>query len=161
MDEWKTFWFWYDFKNIAGSAVMRSQNVDGHDASIDWERQTQAMRAAGLSMACSLLEGLSKKHADKHAGVLAYLRNAVLHNGGDISKNNGHPKPLDACQSYLADNLWLEISPQCKRYFLIRDNMVWLEASLFWFIERLFDSYMSEEQRKKGAPYSIAVSEVE
>ena len=81
-------WLWYDFANIAGSAVMRSKNVDSDDPHIDWERQEQAVRIAGLSFSCSIFETLELKGADNHLKTLFHLRNAALHNSSDISQNN-------------------------------------------------------------------------
>ena len=86
MTKYEAHWLWYDFANIAGSAVMRSQNVDSDDPYIDWQRQEQSVRIAGLSFACSIFETLELKGADDHVNTLFHLRNAALHNSRDIKE---------------------------------------------------------------------------
>ena len=157
MTNHEAHWLWYDFANIAGSAVMRSQNVDGHDPHIDWERQHQAIRIAGVSFACALLESLDLRGSSQHTEVLFHLRNASLHNSGNIRLNRGHPKPYDECRAYLDSEFWKEIYPNYpereKSYFDIHsDGMVTIETSIFRFVERLFDSFLTDEERKTPPP---------
>ncbi len=66
MDERKAFWLWYDFRQIAGSALNRQKSVDGDNFETDWERQQQAMLLASLGLACSLLETIGRKGTTDH-----------------------------------------------------------------------------------------------
>lgn len=154
MDARTAFWFWYDFSRIAGSAVQRQQGVDSDDPHIDWERQQQAMLTAGLSFACSMFETLGYKSNQPHNTVLAHLRNALLHNDGNIAKNFGAPKPEQECATYLASESWKAFDPvgsTVRRQFFDIDShgQVTLNRTIFFFIERLFDSYLSQADREK------------
>lgn len=157
MTNYEVHWLWYDFANIAGSAVTRSQNVDNDVPHIDWERQHQAIRIAGLSFACALLESLNVRGSSRHTEVLFHLRNAVLHNSGNITQNRGHPRPYDECRAYLDAELWKQIYPAYpdreNRHFDLDDRgMVTIETSIFRFVERLFDSFLTEKERKMPPP---------
>lgn len=150
MNALDAFKLWYDFSHIAGSAVRRQQNVDGDDLHIDWNRQDQAMKIAGLSFACSLFEELGKKHDEPHNAVLTHLRNAVMHNGANV-RGNAYEQSETECLAYLEDESWKEFNPPeravHRNLFTIDGGMVTLGNGLFFFIERLFDSYMTPEER--------------
>ena len=62
MDFCEAHWLWWDFGQIAGSAVHRHEQTNSDDNQIDWDKQNKAMRMAGLSFACSLFEGLNMYH---------------------------------------------------------------------------------------------------
>jgi len=158
MDEYDAYWLWVDFNHIASSSVSRLRDyVDQDDPYIDWDRQEQAMLIASLSFACSLFEVLGVSKCRPHNHILWHLRNAVLHNGGDITKNFHSPIPHDECIDYLKDELWNEFNPPQSivhsQYFEISlSGIVTLKGSLYFFIERLFDSHMGNDQRSRPGP---------
>lgn len=157
MTEYEAHWLWYDFSNIAGSAVMRSKNVDIDDPHIDWDKQEQAVRTAALSFACAIFETLDLKGNSDHIKTLFHLRNAVLHNSGNISQNTGHPKPLEHCDNYYKNSKWADVftnEVEKKRsYFEIKDGKsVSIEAPIFRFVERLLDGYLTDDERKTPPP---------
>lgn len=157
MNDYEAHWLWYDFANIAGSAVMRSQNVDAGDPHIDWKKQHQAVRIAGLSFACAILETLNRKNSCLHTRVLFHLRNAVLHNSGNIYNNIGHPKPFEECAKYLEEDTWKEVftiykDRERKHFSIDQNGQVIIENSFFRFVERLLDSYKTDEERKLPPP---------
>ena len=157
MTKYEAHWLWYDFANIAGSAVMRSQNVDANDPHIDWHRQDQAIRLAGLSFACSIFEELGLKGANDHITTLFHLRNAMLHNSSDIKLNRGHPNPFNECIQYLSNEIWKQVisvySEREKPHFILNGNgTVSIEASIFRFVERLLDTFLTEQERKTPPP---------
>ena len=148
----RTHWLWSDFADIAGSAVLRSQTAH-NDPTIDWDRQKQALRTAGLAFACSVLEADNHKHNDGHTKVLFHLRNAVIHNGGDITLNHGAPKPYDECMDYLKNERWKELDSLIGSFFSIAPSGgITLEAKIFFFVKRLFWSCMSPGEQAKPAP---------
>lgn len=157
MTNYEAYWLWYDFKDIAGSAVMRSQNVDSDDPHIDWERQHQAIRVAGLSFACSIFETLDLRYANSHVEILFHLRNALLHNSGNIRSNHGHPRPQNECIDYLESDRWRDIYSSYpereKKHFDMDDHgKVCIEVPIFRFIERLFDTFLTDEERRTPPP---------
>ncbi|MEJ1489694.1 MAG: hypothetical protein RPU72_15265 [Candidatus Sedimenticola sp. (ex Thyasira tokunagai)] len=127
MNNYEAHWLWYDFANVADSAIMRSKNVDSDDPYINWEKQEQSMRIAALSFACSILETLELKNNDSHTKILFHLRNAVLHNTGNIHNNRGKPKPYQECMKYLSDEKHYDVyanrtTASSKVYYTITED---------------------------------------
>lgn len=157
----EAYWLWYDFSHIAGSAVSHKQYyVDSNDESIDWERQHHAMQVAGLAFACSLLESIGKKYADEHSSVLFKIRNAVIHNDSDLSANSDHPNSLNMCSEYLENCTRNQLNgssrSDVRQPFQISDSGVvsFPSRDLFFFIERVLDTYMTALERSQPPPTS-------
>ena len=158
MDAYQAYWLWYDFNHVVSSAVSHKRDyVDRHDKYIDWDRQEQSLQIAGLSFACSMFEAMGVKHHRPHNLVLAHLRNALLHNSGNIDANRGAPRPKEECLEYISGSYWEEFDPAGKKvqrqFFEIGDDsLVRINGRLFFFIERLFDSHMTDEERQRPRP---------
>ena len=110
----------------------------------------EAMLIATLSFACSMFESMGVKHNEPHNKILTHLRNATLHNGGDIRKNT-YKDSESECLTYLEAEPWKEFDPPEAEVhgdlFQLEDGLVTLGNGLLFFINRLFDSYLTEEER--------------
>ena len=157
MDNHEAQWLWWDFAHITGGAILRAKAVENDHARIDWERQTQAVRTAGLGFACSLLELRELDRVDDHSNLLFDLRNAVLHNGGDITQNRGAPRPFNNCRSYIDNEKWLELDPENKfglsrSFSMSTDGRITFGPALFELVTRIFRNYLTEEELARPAP---------
>lgn len=148
------YWLWYDFSHIVGGAVSHHQhNVDPDDPWIDWDRQRNVVAIGGLAFACSLLEALGVSPAEPHARILTSIRNAVLHNASDLALNRDRPKSLDLCLKYLSEQRWKKLNEPLgnvtRPFDIVEGSKVSIgNHDLFFFIERVLDSFMSEEERR-------------
>jgi hypothetical protein len=162
MTPFDAYWLWYDFSQIVGGVVGHRQHyVDSDDEYINWERQRHAIHIAGLAFACSLLESIEKKYTDPHNTVLFKIRNALMHNDSDLSSNNDHPISLNQCTAYLTNSTWAELNPlsggDVRQPFQISDSGIVSfsnNSDLFFFIERVFDTYMTSSERSRSRPRS-------
>ena len=112
MSQSSIYWLWHNYAVIARASVLREPYLDGDHFNTDWDLQQQAMLTASLAFACALFEAIGKKKSTPHNRVLVHLRNALLHNAGNITKNIGAPEPENTCRAYITSAQWTELDPR-------------------------------------------------
>jgi len=157
MNNYEAYWIWYDFTYIAGAAVHRQRQIDGDQFGTNWARQEQVMLMAALSLGCSMFEALGLKHHVPHNKVLSHLRNALIHNGGNIALNHGHPEPLNDCKQYIQSETWKSLFPlqstPPKAFFEIStSNTVILKKNILHSVLLIFSSHMTPDERTRPGP---------
>jgi len=68
--------------------------------------------------------------------------------------NHDAPEPYDECTDYLKHKRWNEPKdPLVRRFFAIAPSgEITLEAEVFFFVKRLFWSYLSPGEKARAAP---------
>ena len=77
-----------------------------------------------------MIETAGLKGPTQHTRVLFELRNAVIHNSGDLSRNNSRGALAD-CQFYLQNETNLALSPGLEPFFALHGARVELLPSVF------------------------------
>lgn len=156
MDNHKAFWTWWDFAQVIGGGLLIAQKNDTIGRT-DWELLTQAVRTSGLGFACSLFELQGFKYKNDHANLIFHLRNAAIHNGGDVSKNDRAPVPFNDCRDYIDKKRWLEVDPNdnfslSRSFSMTHSGQVTFGPAIFELVSRILRSFLSEEEKKRPAP---------
>jgi hypothetical protein len=123
-------WFFYE-RLITGSR-LRESNVDPSHATEHLDAEPLVLIGA-LAVGCAILEKLGLRHSTVHTRVLFSVRNAVVHNEYDISKNRSASDLLDA-NNYLSAQKYKLLSPDVGPYFSLNGTKVKLEGQLYFAI---------------------------
>lgn len=106
---------WFHLELVFGSAVDRIRRQDP-TANIDWAKTEHYVRIGALAVACAMLEDAGLRRNNIHIEVLFEIRNAVIHNDGDISRNR-NASALSLATGYLASKQYLLLSKELKEPF--------------------------------------------
>ena len=122
---------WFLVEHVLSGATNRvASNYSGH--SIAWAVVNETVLLAGLAAGCSLLERSGLKGANEHVTVLFDIRNALVHNGGDLSQNTKKTALAEATD-YLAKSKHLALSKELlKPFFSLSGSIVHLESNVLY-----------------------------
>jgi hypothetical protein len=127
---------WLPLERAFSSAIRREEYAAQVDT-IDWVKADHYVRIGALATACVMLEDAGRKNSTEHIQVLFEIRNALIHNNGDLAKNRNSKALVDA-QAYLAKSKHLDLSSSlASPYFSIVGTVVKLQPSIH-FALRLF-----------------------
>jgi hypothetical protein len=122
---------WFHLELAFGPAVLRQQRNDP-DANIDWTKTDHYVRIGALSVACALLEDAGLKKKNEHIRMLFEIRNALIHNGGDMALNR-NSSALISAQNYLNQDRHKDISQNLDSpYFSLTDTVVVLQSNIYF-----------------------------
>jgi hypothetical protein len=122
---------WFLVEHVLSGATKRVENCYS-GKSINWAVVDETVLLAGLAAGCSLLERSGLKGANEHITVLFDIRNALVHNGSDLSKNT-KKSALAEANDYLANNKHLALSKELNGpFFSLSGSMVRLESNVLF-----------------------------
>lgn len=122
---------WIELEFVFSPAAAHARRHDLRK-DIDWDDIDHYIRIGALATACALMEAEGLKGRDQHVRLLFELRNALIHNSGDISKNTNR-NALQLAKHYLAQNLHLELSPELSvPFYSLHGPLVKLAPSLYF-----------------------------
>ncbi|MDD2765353.1 MAG: hypothetical protein PHE83_15425 [Opitutaceae bacterium] len=122
---------WCDVENVLRGAVDRIKNIDC-GSNTNWSLVNETLLLAGLAAGCSLLEKSGLKGSDEHISVLFDIRNALVHNGGDLSKNT-KKTALTEATDYLANSKHRKLSNQFKNpFFSLSGSVVSIKSDILF-----------------------------
>jgi hypothetical protein len=111
---------------------VKREKLNNPDANIDWEKTEHYVRIGALSSACVLLEDANLKGTNVHIRLLFEIRNAFIHNKGDMALNRNSDSLQDAI-NYIQDNGHKDLSDKLDSpYFSINGSVVKLENNLYY-----------------------------
>jgi hypothetical protein len=120
---------WFHLELAFGPAVDRMRHQDP-DAKIDWDETEHYVRIGALAVACALLEDAGLRDKNEHVRVLFEIRNALIHNDGDISRNRNR-RALPMAEAYLAASTHTQLSDQLgEPFFAVSGTKVRLLSGL-------------------------------
>lgn len=121
---------WFHLELCFGSAVSREKNINP-EANIDWEKTRHYVDVGALSAACVLLEDSNLKGTNEHIRLLFEIRNALIHNNGDMSLNRNSNSLHDA-ENYIQENRHKDLSEKLDSpYFSLNGTVVTLKANIY------------------------------
>ena len=124
---------WFHLERIFGGATQRERRNDP-DADVDWEKTDNYVRLGALATACAILEDAGRKGSNEHIQVLFEIRNALIHNCGDIALNTSSTA-LSKARAYLANSKHSEISSNLDGpFFTLIGSKVSLSPSIYFAI---------------------------
>lgn len=124
---------WFELEFIFGSATKREQSVDNR-ANVNWDDLEQITLGGAVAAGCALLEKAKLKGTNQHVKIIFELRNAFIHNGCDISKNNDKSAFLDA-SNYLTNKEYSSLSPDMSTpYFSLDGSIVEFNEGILFAI---------------------------
>ena len=124
---------WFLVEHILSGATQRIEN-NYSENSIDWDVVNETVLLAGLAAGCSLLERAGVKATDEHNTVLFDIRNTLIHNAGDLSRNRKSTTLSDA-EDYLRNNKHLNLSVEIQQpFFTLSGSIVKLEPNILYVI---------------------------
>jgi len=122
---------WLELEFVFSPAAAHAQRHDLRKH-VNWEEIDHYVRIGALATACAMMEAEGLKGRDDHICLLFELRNAVIHNAGDLSRNT-NKKALLLAEDYLARNLQLQLSPELSvPFFSLSESVVRLQPSLYF-----------------------------
>jgi len=122
---------WIELEFVFSPAATHARRYDLR-RDIDWEDIDHYIRIGALATACALIEEEGLKGRNEHIKLLFELRNALIHNSGDLSKNK-YRKALQLAENYLAQNHHLELSPELSvPFFSLHGPLIKLTPSLYF-----------------------------
>lgn len=117
---------------LSGATAHAANNYCG--SSIDWTVVNETVLLAGLAAGCSLLERSGLKGAGEHITMLFDIRNALVHNSGDLSLNT-KKNALKEAKNYLASSRHLALSRNLSDpFFKLNGAIVKLETNVLFAI---------------------------
>jgi hypothetical protein len=124
---------WFLVEHVLSGVTQRVEhNYSGNN--IDWDVVNETVLLAGLAAGCSLLERAGVKATNEHNTILFDIRNALIHNGGDLSKNH-KSTALSNAEDYLRNNKHLNLSAEIQQpFFTLSDSIVKLEPNILYVI---------------------------
>ena len=124
---------WFHLERIFSGATQRERRNDP-DADVDWEKTDNYVRLGALATACAILEDAGLRGSNEHIQVLFEIRNALIHNCGDMALNK-KSTALSKAQVYLANSRHGEISPNLDApFFSLNGSMVSLSPGIYFAI---------------------------
>jgi hypothetical protein len=129
---------WFHLERIIGTATaVRKEKEISPDLNVDWGKLEHLARIGLLSIGCALLESAQLKGKDDHLRLLFEIRNALIHNNGDLALNK-NKKSLTKAKKYIAENRYTEISTKLdSTYFSLDSTVVELHSNISYVL-RLF-----------------------
>lgn len=122
---------WFHLERIFGPAARRERHIDP-DANVDWELTDHYVRVGALAVGCALLEDAGLKAKDEHVRLLFEIRNALIHNAGDMALNR-NTKALGDAQRYLSNASHATLSPEIgSPFFSLTGTVVELQPSIYF-----------------------------
>lgn len=122
---------WLELEFIFSPAADHARRYDSRE-NVDWEELEHFLMIGALATACAMMEAEGLKGRDEHIRLLFELRNALIHNSGDLSKNN-NKNALAIAQSYLTNNLHLGLSQKLPgSFFSLQGSNVKLAPSIYF-----------------------------
>lgn len=120
---------WFHLELAFGPAVDRMRRQDP-DANINWDETEHYVRIGALAVACAMLEDAGLRAKNEHVRVLFEIRNALIHNDGDIAMNK-YSRALPLASAYLAAGKHTQLSTQLGGpFFAMSGTKVRLLSSL-------------------------------
>jgi hypothetical protein len=129
---------WFHLERITGTAsAVRKEKQMVPDLNVDWEKLEHFARIGLLSIGCALLESAQLKGKDEHIRLLFEIRNALIHNNGDLALNHNQQSLTNATK-YIEQNRHTEISEELdSTYFSMNGTVVELDRNISYVL-RLF-----------------------
>lgn len=122
---------WFHLERAIGPAVRREQRNDP-DANVDWAKTDHYVRIGALAVACAILEDAGLKLKNEHIRQLFEIRNALIHNGGNLALNRNSNAVLSA-QNYLNQGRHKNISQNLDApYFSLIGTTVELQSNIYF-----------------------------
>lgn len=122
---------WFHLERAFGPAVRREQRNDP-DANVDWAKTDHYVRIGALAVACAILEDAGLKKKNEHIGLLFEIRNALIHNGGDMAMNR-NAQALQNARNYLNLARHRDISQNLDApYFSLAGTIVELQGNIYF-----------------------------
>lgn len=122
---------WFHLERIFGPATRREQHIDP-TANVDWQKTDHYVRIGALAVACAILEDAGHKQKSEHVKLLFEIRNALVHNAGDIALNR-NTSALPSAQSYLQNQGHLRLSANLTDpYFTLNGSVVTLQPGIYF-----------------------------
>jgi hypothetical protein len=120
---------WFHLELAFGPAVDRLRRQDP-TANVDWAETEHYVRLGALAVACAMLEDAGLRQKNEHIQVLFEIRNALIHNDGDIGRNRNQ-SALPMAEAYLATGKHNQLSAQLGGpFFSVSGTKVRLLPSL-------------------------------
>lgn len=124
---------WFLVEHVLSGATNRVSRIYDGD-SIDWNIVNETVLLAGLAAGCSLMERAALKATNEHTSVLFDIRNALIHNGGDLLKNNKKTALTEAQDYLLKDKHNLLSSEIITPFFVLNGSNVKLLPNVLFAI---------------------------
>jgi hypothetical protein len=126
-------WFMYE-RSIAGASHQFRRNLEtGIYSDTEWEELERLIRLSAIAAGCSILESHGLRNRDIHTQILCEIRNALIHNSGDLSKNR-NKKSLKWVENYSDNQTWLSLSQNAFCYFRLSGSVVEIDGGITNFI---------------------------
>jgi hypothetical protein len=126
---------WFLVELVLSGATKRVESSYS-GRSINWAIVNETVLLAGLAAGCSLLERSGLKGANEHITVLFDIRNALVHNGGDLSRNI-KKSALAEADDYLTNRKHLSLSKELNGpFFSLSGSMVRLEPNVLFALRQ-------------------------
>ena len=126
---------WFEIETILRSTTKKEKYVDNR-SDVDWDLIDQAILSTSLFTGCMILEKSGLKWKDDHTSTLVELRNAFIHNDGDISKNS-NKKALENAHQYLVnEDFRMPPLEMTNSYYCIENSKVILNDGIFIAIRK-------------------------
>jgi hypothetical protein len=124
---------WFLVELVLGGATRHvADNYNGNQ--INWEIVNESVLLAGLAAGCSMMEKSGLKGKNEHVNVLFDIRNALIHNSGDIAKNSKQTA-LNEAKAYLADHKHTSLSANLSsEFFSLKGSQVALHGNVLYAI---------------------------
>ncbi|MBV1710098.1 MAG: hypothetical protein KMY54_09590 [Erysipelothrix sp.] len=123
---------WFEIERALSSAVKREKNID--KGKTNWKVIEDSVMIGAIAIGCSLLEQLNRKNIDIHTKALFIVRNALVHNSGDVSKNHSK-KDLGAIISYINNSDYKKLDKEINTPFLLIGNTIQLQDGVYSLIK--------------------------
>ncbi len=121
---------WFEIERVLAPAVRREQHTDSRP-SVDWGHIDRHVRLGALAIGCAMLEDAGRKGVDEHVDVLFEIRNALIHNAGDLAKNR-NSRAVDMARTYLREARHSSLSTNIPAaFFSLTGTVVTLQANVF------------------------------
>jgi hypothetical protein len=124
---------WFHLELALGSAVQRTKH-GAPFAKIDWGTTDHYVSIGALAVACAVLEDAGLRNKNEHVKLLFEIRNALIHNAGNLALNR-KPTALADAQTYLQTKGHLRLSPELTQpFFSLKGSVVKLEPGMYFAV---------------------------
>lgn len=121
---------WFELEFALGTSVKREKEIDLRSG-VDWAEIEYHTLKGAIAIACSLIEKMKRK--DEHWETFREIRNALIHNQGNVTKNN-NKKALEILTTYLESEKYKKLSENLSSFYRIDDSIVTLNSGIYFAV---------------------------
>ena len=118
---------WFELEFTLSTSAKREKEIDLRNG-VDWAEVEYHTLKGAIAIACSLIEKMKRK--DEHCNTFREIRNALIHNQGNVIKNN-NKKALGILTTYLEGEKYKKLSESLSSFYRIDDSVVTLNLEIY------------------------------